>query len=232
MQPIFESLTAAVAGAAPLALAAAFAWGLLSVVLSPCHLASIPLIVGFIQGQQEPSQRRAVVLSSIFALGILATVALIGAVTAAAGRLLGDVGAAGNVAVAVVFLAVGLAFLDIVPLDLPRPAAFGSRLRGPWAALLLGLVFGVALGPCTFAFLAPMLAVTFKVASTRALFGGGLLLAYALGHCLVIAAAGAGSAWVQRTLDWNAGSRGGRRLKRACGLLIVLGGLYLLWTAH
>lgn len=231
MQSLFESLTAAVAGAAPVALAAAFAWGVLSIVLSPCHLASIPLIVGFIQGQERPSQGRALALSTLFATGILVTIALIGAITAAAGRLLGDVGTAGNVLVAIIFLAVGLVFLDIVPLDLPAPARVGQR-RGAWAALILGLVFGIALGPCTFAYMAPMLAVTFKVAATNALYGALLLLAYGLGHCLVIALAGAGSAWVQRTLDWNAQSRGGRVLKRSCGVLVILGGLYLLYTAH
>ena len=44
-------------------------------------------------------------LSTLFAAGILVTIAVIGVVTAAAGRLLGDVGAAGNVLVGVIFLA-------------------------------------------------------------------------------------------------------------------------------
>ncbi len=108
MESIFEILTDAVSGAAPVALSAAFAWGVLSILLSPCHLASIPLIVGFIQGQNKPSQRRALALSSLFALGILVTIALIGAITAAAGRLMGDVGTIGNILVAAVFLLVGL----------------------------------------------------------------------------------------------------------------------------
>lgn len=232
MQALFETLTTAVAGAAPVALAAAFAWGVLSIVLSPCHLASIPLIVGFIQGQGQPSQRRALALSTLFASGILVTIALIGVVTAAAGRLAGDVGTVGNVLVAAVFIVVGLVLLDLVPLALPAPARVGLRKRGAWAALLLGLVFGIALGPCTFAYMAPMLAVTFKVATTRAAYGAALLLVFGLGHCLVIALAGAGSAWVQRTLDWNAQSRAGGILKKACGILVIAGGIYLLYTAR
>ena len=232
MESLFESLTAAVAGAAPVALAAAFAWGILSILLSPCHLASIPLIVGFIQGQGRPSQRRALALSSLFALGILLTIALIGAITAAAGRLMGDVGAAGNIFVAIIFLVVGLSFLDIIPLNLPSPGNISPRRRGAWAAFLLGLIFGIALGPCTFAFMAPMLGVTFKVAATNPVFGAGLLLAYGLGHCLVIAVAGAGSAWVQRTLDWNSESPIGSLIKKACGVLVILGGLYMLYLAN
>ena len=66
----------------------------------------------------------------------------------------------------------------------------------------------------------------------RVMFGVALLTAYGLGHCLVIAVAGAGSAWVQRTLDWNAQSRAGGLIKKACGVLVILGGLYLLHIAH
>ncbi|MBK7049035.1 MAG: cytochrome C biogenesis protein [bacterium] len=232
MQHLFENLTVAVSGSAPIALLAAFTWGVLSILLSPCHLASIPLIVGFIQGQGQPSHRRALALSTLFAVGILVTIALIGVVTAGLGRLAGDIGSIGNVAVAVIFIFVGLVMLDLVPLALPAPARVGLQRRGAFAALLLGLVFGIALGPCTFAYMAPMLAVTFKVATTRAAYGAALLLAFGLGHCLVIAIAGAGSAWVQRTLDWNAESRTGAIIKKACGALVVLGGMYLLYTAH
>jgi len=46
------------------------------------------------------------------------------------------------------------------------PGQVGMKRKGMLAAFILGLVFGIALGPCTFAYMAPMLAVTFKVAST------------------------------------------------------------------
>ena len=45
-------------------------------------------------------------------------------------------------------------------------------------------------------------------------------------------AAGSSAAWAQRVLDWNAASPTGRRLKQVCGLLVILAGLYLVWTAH
>lgn len=239
MESLFASLTAAVSGSPPIALGAALLWGVLSILLSPCHLASIPLIVGFIQGQQgngpQPApltQRRALWLSTLFASGILVTIALIGAITAAAGRMLGDIGGLGNLLVAGIFLVVGLILLGVIPLNLSAPGAVSLRRKGAWAALLLGLVFGVALGPCTFAFMAPMLAVTFKVSSTQAVFGVALLAAYGVGHCLLIVIAGTSTAWVQRTLDWNAGSRAGGILKKVCGGLVILGGFYLIFTSH
>ena len=232
MGGVFESLTTAVEGAPHVALAAALAWGVLSIVLSPCHLASIPLIVGFIQGRGESAPRRAALLATLFATGILVTIAVIGAVTAAAGRLMGDVGALGNVIVGVIFILVGMALLDIAPLAWTAPQPTGMKRRGAWAAFVLGLVFGIALGPCTFAYMAPMLAVTFKVAGTTPLYGAALLAAYGIGHCLVIALAGSSAAWTQRVLDWNATSTTGKRAKHVCGVLVIVGGLYMLWTAH
>ncbi|MFH2052120.1 MAG: cytochrome c biogenesis protein CcdA [bacterium] len=232
MGTVFESLTGAVEGAPHVALLAALAWGVLSIVLSPCHLASIPLIVGFIQGRGESAPGRAALLSTLFAAGILVTIAVIGAVTAAAGRLMGDVGTLGNVIVGVIFILVGMALLDIVPLAWTAPQRVGLKRRGVWAAFVLGLVFGIALGPCTFAFMAPMLAVTFKVAGEAPLYGAALLAAYGIGHCLVIALAGSSAAWTQRVLDWNATSATGKRVKHVCGVLVIIAGLYMLWTAN
>ncbi len=232
MGALFETLTTAVEGAPLVALAAALAWGVLSIVLSPCHLASIPLIVGFIQGRDESAPGRAAVLATLFATGILVTIAAVGAVTASAGRLMGDVGRFGNVFVALVFILVGMALLDIVPLAWTAPQPPGMKRRGAWAAFMLGLVFGIALGPCTFAFMAPMLAVTFKVAGDTPLYGAALLAAYGIGHCLVIAVAGSSAAWTQKVLDWNSASPAGQWVKRICGVLVVLGGIYMLYTGQ
>jgi len=90
MQALFTTLTHAIEGTPAIAMAAAFTWGILSILLSPCHLASIPLIVGFIDDQGHVSTRRAFFMSSLFAVGILITIGLIGAVTALAGRMMGD----------------------------------------------------------------------------------------------------------------------------------------------
>lgn len=231
MSDIFSGLTGAVQGAWPLALGAALLWGVLSIVLSPCHLASIPLIVAFIGGQGQTSTRRAATLASLFSLGILVTIAAIGLATAALGRMLGDVGRAGNWIVAIVFLVVGLHLVGVIPLP-GGPARVGLARRGALGALLLGLLFGIALGPCTFAFLAPMLAVTLSAGSESLAFGSLLLLSYGIGHTAVIAVAGTFTQLVQRTLDWNERSRTLGAIRRICGVLIILAGLTLLYLAR
>lgn len=230
METIFVTLSQAVAGAPLTALGAALAWGVLSVVLSPCHLASLPLIVGFIEGQGQMTPRRAFVISTLFAAGILITIGLVGVVTAAAGRMAGDVGVWGNWLVAGIFLLVGLHLLDLLPLPWSGPVPVGLVRKGMLAAFLLGLIFGIALGPCTFAFLAPILAVAFGKAADNMTYGVALLVAYGLGHCAVIVLAGTCTGALQRYLDWNARSRGAVRLRKLCGMLVIAGGGWLLYN--
>jgi cytochrome c-type biogenesis protein len=231
MQQIIEALSSGLNASPAVALAAAFGWGLASVLLSPCHLASIPLIVGFIDDQGRTSTRRAFWLSAAFAGGILLTIALIGVITASLGRMMGDVGAWGNYIVAAVFFLVGLHLLDVIPMPFGGASVDRSKRKGLLAALILGLVFGIALGPCTFAYMAPMLAVTLKVGATQFVYAASLLLAYGIGHCSVIVAAGTSMEAVQGYLDWTERSRGTVIVKRVCGALVVAAGLYMLYIA-
>ena len=231
MQELFIALTHAVEGSALIALAASFVWGVLSILLSPCHLASIPLIIGFIDGQGRVSTKRAFWIALLFAVGILITIGVIGAITAAAGRMMGDVGRFGNYFVAVIFFLVGLHLLDVIPMPWSGPGQVGMKRKGALAALILGLVFGVALGPCTFAYMAPMLGVAFRLSSTNMGYGVALLAAYGVGHCSVIVFAGTFSQAVQRYLNWNERSQGTVWVKRVCGVLVLAGGLWMLYTA-
>ncbi len=231
MEQLFTSLSHAVEGAPLLALGASIVWGVLSIILSPCHLASIPLIVGFISGQGRVSTARAGGIATLFAVGILVTIAAIGAITAAAGRMMGDVGRYGNYFVAAIFFVVGLHLMGVIPMPWSGPGQVNLKRKGLLAAFLLGLIFGVALGPCTFAYMAPMLAVTFKLAKTAPTYGASLLLAYGVGHCAVIVLAGTFTEVVQRFLNWNEQSRGVTVVKCVCGVLLLVGGLYLIYLA-
>ena len=57
MESLFTALTEALYRSFALALLASFAWGILSILLSPCHLSSIPLIIGFLTAQDEKKRR-------------------------------------------------------------------------------------------------------------------------------------------------------------------------------
>ena len=93
MDTIFTWLSDAMTGAPWLAVVAAAGWGVASLVLSPCHLASIPLIVGFIAERKGTTPRQVLGYALLFALGILLSIAAVGGLTAAAGRPFAPYGA-------------------------------------------------------------------------------------------------------------------------------------------
>lgn len=229
IQGLFTWLSHALQGTVWLALIASFGWGILSILLSPCHLSSIPLIVAYIDGQGQISGKRALSLSGLFSVGILITIAGVGLLTSLTGRILGDIGKAGNWIVAMIFFIIGLHLLGVIPFPLVgRMGQPSFKHKGPWVAFLIGLLFGLAVGPCTFAYLGPILAVAFRVAPTQLLLSVSLVLTYAIGHCSVIVLAGTLTGLVQRFLNWNEQSKGALILKKICGLLVILGGIYLI----
>lgn len=229
IENLFSTLYTAMMQSFGLALLVSVIWGVLSILLSPCHLSSIPLVIGFIMQQEKKTTGRAFALALVFSSGILVSIAFIGVITASLGRLMGDLGKIGNIAVAVVFFFVGLYLLGLIRLDW----SFGSRStkqRGLLAALLLGLTFGVALGPCTFAYVAPVLGLAFSRAQSDFIGAVLLILAFAVGHCGVIVFFGALAHKVQSYLNWSSESKAIAYVKRTCGVLVILGGLYLVFA--
>jgi cytochrome c-type biogenesis protein len=116
IESLFTALNTALYDNFWISMLASFGWGVLSILLSPCHLSSIPLIVGYINTQGTITMSRTFTISFVFAAGILITIALIGMITASLGRLMGDVGAIGNYLVAGIFFIIGLYLLGVIPL--------------------------------------------------------------------------------------------------------------------
>lgn len=227
---ILSQLGAAVQGAPLTAMLAAFVWGILSIILSPCHLAGIPLIIGYINRQKVETTTRAVLLSLLFALGILVSILIIGIITAMAGRILGDLGPLPYYLVAGVFILFGLYLSGVIPMNCflvnRLVPANGSR-RG---AVLLGLILGVGLGPCTFVFIAPMLGMTLTLSAADQAFGFLLLGIFAMSHCLFLVLAGTSARFINFFLRWNELSLSAYIIRITCALLLVAGGVYLIFT--
>ena len=190
-----------------LPLAGAFLWGLVSVLFSPCHLASVPLMMGYVAGQGRLVEgREAVGYALVFTSGLFVTIALVGVLCALLGRMLGDVGAYWTVFVGAVLVWVALDMLGLAKCSLSGGLLSRFTLRGLPGALALGLGYGLLSGTCTFGFLAPLLAV---ITLQGQLVSGALLIcAFALGHCLPIVLAGSSAALARRMLEAVSGSSG------------------------
>jgi cytochrome c-type biogenesis protein len=229
IEQVFTDLTTALSGSFSLALAAAFGWGVMSILLSPCHLSSIPLVIGYISSQGQIKAKRSFYLALTFAVGILITIAAMGLITASMGRLMGDVGVWGNWLVAAVFILIGLYLMDIIRWDWNGLNIDNKQRGGLWGAFILGLIFGIGLGPCTFAFLAPVLGVVFQMSSEDWFKAILLISAFGLGHCTIIVAAGSLTNLVQKYLNWTDDSRALIYIKRITGVFVILAGFYFIY---
>ena len=233
MNAILDALATSLAASPTLALAAALGWGVASVLLSPCHLAGVPLVVGYVSGSEaRTSPLESSLVALAFAAGVLVTIAVLGVVTTAAGRAAGDLGPWAIYAGAAVLILLGLYLLGAIQLPgIPARWAGRGRGQGGGAAFLLGLVFGTALGPCTFAFLAPVLGTSYAMAGDHPVLALSLVAAFGLGHTLVLVAAGGSVGLAQELVSWSARSHLSAVLRKVSGALVILGGIYLLYSA-
>jgi cytochrome c-type biogenesis protein len=194
--------------------------------LSPCHLASIPLLVGYINIGESVSTPRAFFTSILFAAGILISIALIGFITAFTGRLIGDIGRTSDYLIIIIFILFGLYLMDILKLGGISIQPHIKTKKWYMIAFLFGIITGISLGPCTFAFLAPILSIVFDVSNQNMSKGIYLLSAFAAGHCLLIAAIGTMAAKMQTYLNWTQNSKAVTYVRRICGAIMVLFAVY------
>ena len=212
-------------GGLVLAAMGAFAWGMVSVLFSPCHLASIPLIVAYVGGQESAVHRRqAVWYAGSFTLGLFITIAVIGIVCAMLGRMLGDVGIWWQVLVGAVLVWVALGMLGVQACSMSGTMLYRLKLRGIHGAFGLGLVYGILSGSCTFGFIAPILAIV--TVQQKVVVGSVMMILFALGHCLPIVVAGSSTAMVRRLTESSAWQGTGVWFRRSAGLVIALLGAY------
>jgi cytochrome c-type biogenesis protein len=204
-----------------------FLWGVVSVLFSPCHLASIPLIVGYVAGQNKMVEgRQAALYAGLFTTGLFLTIALIGVICAMLGRMLGDVGPYWTIVVGLILLWVAMDMLGVAQCSMGGNLMGRFNLRGMGGAFVLGLAYGVLSGSCTFGFIAPILAVI--TVQEKIATGILLIILFGLGHCIPIVIAGSSTALVRRLMANASWQRGGTAFRRLAGILIALMGIYFI----
>jgi cytochrome c-type biogenesis protein len=204
-----------------------FLWGVVSVLFSPCHLASIPLIVGYVAGQDRLVEgRQAALYAGLFTFGLFLTISAIGVICALLGRMLGDVGPYWTIVVGLILLWVAMDMLGVAQCSLGGNLMGRFKLRGMGGAFVLGLAYGVLSGSCTFGFIAPILAVI--TVQEKIATGVLLIILFGLGHCIPIVIAGSSTALVRRLMANASWQRGGTAFRRLAGILIGLMGIYFI----
>ena len=181
-----------------LAILGSFLWGLVSILFSPCHLASIPLMVGYVAGQDDLS-KRASIFALLFSFGLFLSIALVGFACSLLGRMLGDISPFWGIPIGLLIFWLGLDMFGLSGCRVPSLGVGNFKMRGYQGAFILGLMYGILSGACTFGFIAPILAVI--TMQKQILTGLILIIFFALGHCLPIMLAGSSVNFTQKLLQ-------------------------------
>ncbi len=206
-----------------LAYGASYLGGMLATA-SPCILASIPLVIGFVGGYAGGNQKQAFIYSLTFVLGLALVMSALGALAALMGTMFGMTGPVWYFILALVLITMGLHLTGLINLKLETSQKFLPQRTGLWGALILGMLFGTVLSPCA----SPVLAVILTLAAVqgRVAYGSSLLFAYALGQGTLIILAGTFTGLIEGFLQ-SRGAKVGLSLQKTAGGLLVLAGLYM-----
>ncbi len=211
-----------------IAFGAVFLAGIVSSA-SPCVLATIPLVVGYVGGYADGDRKKAFFYSIAFILGLSLTFTAFGAAAGLLGTMFGVMGGWWYVILGAIALIMGLQMVGLYQLRLPFHVEVKPKRKGIFGAFLLGLFFGIVSSPCA----TPVLVVILTLVASKGevLYGTALLFVYAIGHCLLMLLAGTFTGFVESFVkakgvrnfsDWS---------KRIGGALISLVGVYLLYQA-
>ena len=227
MEGWLESISGLVENQGWLAFPACFLAGVISSA-SPCVLAMIPLVIGYVGGYAEGSQKRAVQCSVVFTLGLTITFTILGIIAGALGRLFGDVGGFWKYVLPPVAIILGLYLLGVFKFNIGISQRFMPKRRALLGAFLMGLFFGIVASPCA----TPVLAVILTLAATKKqiAYSGGLLLAYALGHWVLVLGAGISTGFAQRVLASRGIANISDYSKKVGGVFLIGAGVYLAIT--
>lgn len=227
LDSFFLTVNAWMSSGSTIAFVGCFAWGMVSVLFSPCHLASIPLIVAYVAGQETAvAPKRAVLYAGAFTAGLFVTIAVVGIICAWLGRMLGDVSLWWQLPVGVVLIWVALGMLGVQACSVSGSLLYRLNLRGIHGAFGLGLAYGILSGSCTFGFIAPILAVV--TVQHEWATGSLMMILFALGHCLPIVIAGSSTALVRKLTENHAWQGAGNWFRRGAGVIVGLMGLYFM----
>ena len=194
---------------------------------SPCVIATIPLVIGYVGGYSEGDRRKALLYSLTFILGLSLTFTILGAIASLVGGLFGVISRAWYFIVGGIAVIIGLHLIGFFDWNLPVPVHLQPRQKGILGAFLLGIFFGVVSSPCATPVLA--LILTFVASKGEVLYGVSLLFIYALGHCALIFLAGTATGFVESFAKSKGISNIATWGKRVGGSIVTLVGMYLVY---
>ncbi len=221
---IFSSGTNSV-GVWALMFLASFLGGILASI-SPCSLAMLPLIIGYVGGYSKETPLRTFVQLCFFILGTAIVFTIIGIICAVTGSVFASaLGAYFTLVMASLLLVMGLKLTNLLDFDMPiiiktMPTNNTNSLFV--YPILLGVAFALAGTPCSTPILAGIM--TFAAIGKNLLAAILMLFLFAIGQGVILIIAGLFTSGIKNLRKFANFSE---LLLKISGILLILVALYL-----
>jgi cytochrome c biogenesis protein CcdA len=227
MEELFKNIEVLIQQHHFIAYFAVFFGGLVSAA-SPCVLAAIPLIIGYVGGYSEGDRKKAALFSLVYVMGLAITFTVFGITASFIGRFLSLLGSWVYIIFALVAITMGINLMGIVNIPLPFQKSANVKRKGLVGAFLLGVITGFVSSPCA----TPVLAVILAYAATEGdiVYGGSLLFTYAVAHCSLIFLAGLSVGMAENLIKSKGINSFNIWSKRLSGFILVIAGVYIIYS--
>ena len=208
-------------------LIASFIGGLLA-SLSPCSLAMLPLIMGYIGGYSKETPFRTFIQLCCFILGTAIVFTIIGVICALTGSVFASaMGGYFTLIIASLLLVMGLKLLDILEIETPTiikamPTNTGNSIF--LYPVLLGITFALAGTPCSTPILAGIMA--FAAIGKNMYLAVLMLFLFAIGQGVILILAGLFTSTLKNMKSF---ARFTEILLKISGALLVGVSIFLYW---
>mgnify|MGYP003288279379 CR=1 FL=1 len=196
--------------------------------LTPCVLPMMPINLAIIgAGAAGGSRAKGALRGGAYGLGIALSYGILALIPVLTGAAFGTLQATWwfNAAIAVVFILLALALLDVFMIDFTRFSSGGSNKQGTLAAFIAGAVSAVLAGACVAPILIAVLLLTTDYVAAGAYWALCLPFVLGLGMAAPWPIAGAGLSFLPRPGAWM------MWVKKIFAVIVLIFAGYYGWTA-
>ena len=194
--------------------------------ISPCSLAMLPMIIGYIGGYSKERPARTLVQLIFFVLGTAIVFTAIGIICAITGKVfVSFAGGYFGLFIAAIVMIMGLKLVGVLDFELPVVIKEIPQNKAQSIYLypiLLGAVFALAGTPCSTPILAAIMA--FASLSASLMQAVVMLFLFAIGQGLILIVAGF---LTSRLKNWKGFYKFSDVLLKISGVLLILAALYI-----
>ncbi len=227
-----ESILALLESNSLLAFIGAFGAGSITAI-APCSLVSVPLLVGSSVALNKDLEGRKKVFytyafATLFALGVMISFSILGFIVAKFGGFFSVAPAWAYLFASILSILIGLYAWGVFG-EIDKSSLMMHLIKYRlFGGFLIGIIFGLVSTPCASA---PLVSIITVAANSGYMYAYGLILAFALGHSMLLLIAGISVGFAQSITSSAVVAKVSNSINKGFALMLIGIGFYFAWQA-